>query len=37
MSTAILSRRKTGKTTLLQRLYHLTFEQNDEVSVHSPS
>lgn len=31
MSTAILSRRKTGKTTLLQRLYNLTFEQNDGV------
>jgi len=31
MSTAILSRRKTGKTALLQRLYNLTFERNDEV------
>ena len=31
MSTAILSRRKTGKTALLQRLYNLTFEQNDGV------
>ena len=29
MSTAILSRRKTGKTALLQRLYNLTFEKND--------
>ncbi len=29
MSTALLSRRKTGKTALLQRLYNLTFaEQN---------
>ncbi|MCP4404455.1 MAG: hypothetical protein GY801_45030 [bacterium] len=28
MSTAILSRRKTGKTALLQRLYNLTFERN---------
>ena len=27
-STAILSRRKTGKTAILQRLYNLTFEQN---------
>lgn len=31
MSTAILSRRKTGKTALLQRLYNLTFEQNGGV------
>jgi len=31
MSTAILSRRKTGKTALMQRLYNLTFEQNDGV------
>ncbi len=31
MSTAILSRRKTGKTALLQRLYNLTFEQNHDV------
>ena len=31
MSTAILSRRKTGKTALLQRLYNLTFEQNNGV------
>jgi len=31
MSTAFLSRRKTGKTALLQRLYNLTFEQNDGV------
>lgn len=31
MSTAILSRRKTGKTALLQRLYNLTFEANDVV------
>ena len=31
MSTAILSRRKTGKTALLQRLYNLTFEKNDGV------
>jgi len=31
MSTAILSRRKTGKTALLQRLYNLSFEQNDGV------
>ncbi|GAK58581.1 hypothetical protein U27_05555 [Candidatus Vecturithrix granuli] len=31
ISTAILSRRKTGKTALLQRLYNLTFEQNDGV------
>ncbi|GAK54818.1 hypothetical protein U27_01648 [Candidatus Vecturithrix granuli] len=31
MSTVILSRRKTGKTALLQRLYNLTFEQNDGV------
>ncbi len=28
MSSAILSRRKTGKTALLQRLYNLTFEKN---------
>ncbi|MCP4403027.1 MAG: hypothetical protein GY801_37695 [bacterium] len=28
-STAILSRRKTGKTALLQRLYNITFEVND--------
>jgi hypothetical protein len=31
MSTAILSRRKTGKTALLQRLYNITFEKNDGV------
>ena len=31
MSMAILSRRKTGKTALLQRLYNLTFERNDGV------
>ncbi len=30
-STAILSRRKTGKTALLQRLYNLTFQNNDTV------
>ncbi len=30
-STAILSRRKTGKTALMQRLYNLTFEQQDGV------
>ncbi|MDM8527757.1 hypothetical protein QUF58_06025 [Anaerolineales bacterium HSG24] len=28
-STAILSRRKTGKSALLQRLYNLTFERNE--------
>ena len=28
LSSALLSRRKTGKTALLQRLYNLTFEQN---------
>ncbi len=30
-STAIISRRKTGKTAFLQRLYNLTFEKNDGV------
>ncbi len=30
-STAMLSRRKTGKTALLERLYNLIFEQNDRV------
>ncbi|QTA77921.1 NTP hydrolase p-loop-containing [Desulfonema limicola] len=30
-STAILSRRKTGKSALLQRLYNLTFQKNDTV------
>ncbi len=30
-STAILSRRKTGKTALMQRLYNLTFQKNDGV------
>ena len=30
-STAILSRRKTGKTAILQRLYNLTFEKNNGV------
>ncbi|MCP4110194.1 MAG: hypothetical protein GY749_32505 [Desulfobacteraceae bacterium] len=30
-STAILSRRKTGKTSLLQRLYNIVFEKNDRV------
>ena len=28
LSSSILSRRKTGKTALLQRLYNLTFEKN---------
>jgi hypothetical protein len=28
LSSAILSRRKTGKTALLQRLYNLTFDKN---------
>ena len=31
LSTAILSRRKTGKTVLLQRLYNITFHKNDMV------
>ena len=31
LSSAILSRRKTGKTALLQRLYNLTFEKNMSV------
>ena len=30
-STAILSRRKTGKTALLERLYNIIFEKNDRV------
>ena len=30
-SMALLSRRKTGKTALLQRLYNMTFEKNDNV------
>ncbi|MCP4344057.1 MAG: hypothetical protein GY795_00845 [Desulfobacterales bacterium] len=30
-STAILSRRKTGKTALLQRLFNIIFEKNDRV------
>ncbi|MCP4353092.1 MAG: hypothetical protein GY795_47175 [Desulfobacterales bacterium] len=30
-STAVLSRRKTGKTAMLQRLYNLTFQKNDTV------
>ena len=30
-SIALLSRRKTGKTALLQRLYNITFEKNDGV------
>ena len=30
-STAILSRRKTGKTALMQRLYNLVFEKNQGV------
>jgi len=30
-STAILSRRKTGKTALLQRLFNMVFEKNDRV------
>ncbi|MBF0201046.1 MAG: hypothetical protein HQK66_06995 [Desulfamplus sp.] len=30
-STAIVSRRKTGKTAFLQRLYNITFEKNDGV------
>ncbi len=31
MSTAILSRRKTGKTALLQRLFNITFHKDDGV------
>ena len=31
MSTAILSRRKTGKTALMQRLYNMVFEKNHRV------
>ncbi|KPA11201.1 hypothetical protein MHK_008596, partial [Candidatus Magnetomorum sp. HK-1] len=31
MSTAILSRRKTGKTALLQRIYNLMFDNNQGV------
>ncbi len=30
-STAILSRRKTGKSALLERLYNITFDKNDRV------
>jgi hypothetical protein len=30
-SMAILSRRKTGKTALMQRLYNLTYEKNDGI------
>ncbi|MBF0099877.1 MAG: hypothetical protein HQK77_03125, partial [Desulfobacterales bacterium] len=30
-STAILSRRKTGKTALIQRLYNITFDKNNGV------
>jgi len=30
-STAIVSRRKTGKTVLLERLYNMVFERNDKV------
>jgi len=30
-STAIFSRRKTGKTAILHRLYNLTFQKNDGV------
>ncbi|MCP4104841.1 MAG: hypothetical protein GY749_04785, partial [Desulfobacteraceae bacterium] len=30
-STAVLSRRKTGKTALLQRLFNTVFEKNDRV------
>ncbi|MCP4105880.1 MAG: hypothetical protein GY749_10145, partial [Desulfobacteraceae bacterium] len=31
MSSAILSRRKTGKTAFLQRLYNIIFQKNDRV------
>ncbi len=31
LSTAIVSRRKTGKTALLHRLYNITFHKNDGV------
>ncbi|MCP4687919.1 MAG: hypothetical protein GY859_07695 [Desulfobacterales bacterium] len=31
LSTAIVSRRKTGKTALLHRLYNITFQKNDGV------
>ena len=30
-SSAILSRRKTGKTALMQRLFNITFNKNDNV------
>jgi hypothetical protein len=30
-SLAVLSRRKTGKSALLQRLYNIVFERNDGV------
>ncbi|MCP4109064.1 MAG: hypothetical protein GY749_26640 [Desulfobacteraceae bacterium] len=31
MSSAILSRRKTGKTAFMQRLYNIIFHQNDKI------
>lgn len=31
-STAILSRRKTGKSALLERLYNITFDKNDRIA-----
>ncbi len=31
MSSAILSRRKTGKTAFMQRLYNITFHRDDRV------
>jgi hypothetical protein len=30
-STALLSRRKTGKSCLMQRIYNILFEKNDKV------
>ena len=30
-SKAIISRRKTGKSALMQRLFNIVFEQNDKV------
>ncbi|MBF0449284.1 MAG: hypothetical protein HQK75_01130 [Candidatus Magnetomorum sp.] len=30
-SKAILSRRKTGKSALMQRLFNITFEKNDRI------
>jgi hypothetical protein len=34
MSTAMLARRKMGKTAIMERLFNITFLKNDGVNTH---